>query len=488
MTTQPQIEEEVDQGVCQRHYEAAQAYENLNMPEEARAEYAAIPPESPNYAASQGELVGLLQAQGYRQEASELGLSILKSGIFCHTLLLNTSLALHLNHRFEEAFTLLFENLKLLDFGNDVYSIATAAARTGNWEYASKGFLYYLRHDEQPNPWFFLDTDVEPWFDHLLDNLPFFEEAENLAHPRIRQRWLTLPAPKHPIRVDTLLAEQLPREFQAWLKLHLASGHLEWDYHAPADLRARYLSFQQHRFRLGQWRLECLVAKAEALLQEWQLPWAAEHAMKGNFYAARFHTIYALTQNPHRFHEFEQKLRPLGMGWLFDDIQRATQEDPQILKKLEDIWLRREMRAEPPCADLLDEITGWHPRIQETGMFLIQRGHTLEGLGKDDEAMRCWLTLIKRWPSDPSGFHSAARLMAKHKKWNYADQIISRLPAGCQDILPVEELRKKIADRNMSQTAVIIKEPFYGQRNLGGALRRDNKPLKWLPNHKETTT
>lgn len=183
-------------------------------------------------------------------------------------------------------------------------------------------------------------------------------------------------------------------------------------------------------------------------------------------------------QNPYRFHEFEQELRPLGMGWLFDDIQRATLEDPQILKKLEDIWSRRKMRTEP-CADLLDEIAAWHPRIQETGLFLIQRGHILEGLGRDDEAMRCWLTLIERWPDDPSGFYSAARIMAKHKKWNYADQIISRLSVGCQNILPVEALRKKIADRNMNKTALISESTFYGQRDLGGILRMNKQPLKW---------
>lgn len=463
-----------------KHLEAGAAYEFLGLPEEAREEYAAIPSGSADYGYAQGEIVGALLTQRRYPEAWAHGLGVLKQCQPCQSLVVNTSLALHLDGHFAEALDLLLRNPSVLRAEENAIHIATSAARCGNWDWADKAFFYHMKHTQLPKAWFFLDRDVEIWLAHLLESSPSPERAEFIAYPRVADLWLTMPPPQHPVPVDGILAERIPRAFRPWLKVEPRTAHFAWDPSAPSRLRERYLRWQCARFQRNQRLLSAAVAQARQTLLDLQLEWAVAHARQGNFLAARYHLLYAIERDLRRFHDYEQALRPLGMAYLLDDILRACFEDPAILKKLGSI--RAGLVAHStPSRDLLDEMDAWHPRIRETGLFLIQRGHLLQDMNRQEEALATWLQLAQRWPDDPVGFHNAARLLALRNEWTQAEAVLQFLPSGANRILCVEELRQQIADRDMHKTAYILKETFYGQRNLGGILRMNDQPLKWIP-------
>ncbi|GAB4239234.1 MAG: hypothetical protein OHK005_00480 [Candidatus Methylacidiphilales bacterium] len=462
-----------------KHLDAGAAYEFLRMPEEALAEYGAIPPKSDLFPEAQGECVGVLMTQGRHREAWTLGLGVLENHPPTHNLVVNTALALHSDQRFAEALDLLLHNQSVLRGYENAYHIGTSAARCANWEWADKAFVYHLRHAERPNAWFFLDGDVEPWLAHLRESPLTPDVAEGLADPKVEALWLAMPLPRNPVPVDALLVASMPQAFRFWIRVVPQSGLHEWNPSGPFALRRRYLRWQHARFRRNQLHLATAVTKAKAALLDWQLEWAVEHAKQGNYLAARYHTLCALEQELRRFHAFEQALRPLGMDYLFNDLLRACVEDTQVLRKLKAIANQLEQHL-VPSRDLLDEIDSWHPRIQETGMFLIQQGHLLRNLERRNEELTLWLQLTQRWSQDPVGFFNAAQFLAQDGQWEKAASLMQAVPSAAHKISLVEELHQKITERNMSKTALIFKSLFYGQRNLGGILRMNNQPLKWI--------
>jgi hypothetical protein len=117
------------------------------------------------------------------------------------------TLALHLYHQFAAALDLLLQNHQVLRFKENACQVATSAARCANWERAGNAFIYHLSGTGSPSHWFCLDWDGEPWINRLFADRLTQEVIDGSRSPRVRDNWLALPPPEHPIPLDAILGD-----------------------------------------------------------------------------------------------------------------------------------------------------------------------------------------------------------------------------------------------------------------------------------------
>jgi tetratricopeptide (TPR) repeat protein len=269
----------------------------------------------------------------------------------------------------------------------------------------------------------------------------------------------TSVAYRNEMPIDYVLKNQVPGNYREFLRVHPVTGLYTLDRETPADIRVRYLAWQQdYKARTMELAQKAIQLAKEVVLDN-QLEWAVEKAQAGNLVGARYHVLFALANRPQELQRFAQELRPLGLQYFFDELLYAASFYPNVCVKLRQVALAQDAGQFALALDLLDEIPA---HLQSLPICLLPRANNENRRGYRNFATRLYKEIARRWPQDPVGYYNAIENLMKEEKWDEAKRILDQAPENYRVLalskMQQEQLDQKSTDRKSSKEDV-----FYGQ-------------------------
>lgn len=273
---------------------------------------------------------------------------------------------------------------------------------------------------------------------------------------------LDRPAPR--VRSDADL--DLPEDYEGMIPLSSLSGYLHvqpvngfytLDRETPADIRDRYLDWQQEYKARTMKLAQKAVQLAKEVVLDHQLEWAMEKAKAGNLVGARYHVFFALANRPQELQRFAQELRPLGLEYFFDELLYAAVFDPAICVKLRQVTLAQDAGQLALASDLLDEIP---THLQPLIICLLPRANNENRRGYRHFATILYKKIARRWPQDPVGYYNAIGNLMEDEKWDEAIQVFQQAPESYRILALSQQQRTQMDNREYIPGKG---EMFYGQ-------------------------
>ncbi len=267
------------------------------------------------------------------------------------------------------------------------------------------------------------------------------------------------------------MLERVPEAFRAFLVAqprtfsYLAPG-------TPSEIRQSFLEWQEAEVAGIAQMVERAIQAASTYILDHQLEWAVRHAEAGDLWGARSHAAFALRYRPETFRDFEAALRPLGVGYFFDDIEPLLRHDPNFLGRFVDMITG--IPIIPPAE--AEEIVKRHVHRKTSSVhaqilaaFLTPRFGTPEL-----EALQ-WMAVVCAWPRDPIGFANAADALLRGGRIDEAADLIRCSPPAFTLLTRWHEILRDIQQRQYGPR--VQPEVFYGQPYWRGALSEPVYPV-----------
>jgi predicted Zn-dependent protease len=440
--------------------ENADGYKRLGLFDEARPLCETIAEDDMYWEHAQFLLIGLDLDQERMSDAANRGLKVLSKGGASKAMVLIAAMAVHQSGDPQKAYGILMANQEMFrDDAEAAYSFACYAAPAGEIDFAIKALLFNYKSDKKYGYKSCLDADLEQvWVRGAAGNVSL-ESSLALAHPAMIQAIETSVACRNEMPIDYVLKNQVPGNYREFLRVHPVTGLYTLDRETPADIRERYLVWQQdYKARTMQLAQKAIQLAKEVVLDN-QLEWAVEKAQAGNLIAARYHVLFALAYRPRQLRRLAQALRPLGMDYLFDELMYAEAFEPEFCAKQFRVMTVQDSGQVALARELLDEIP---PNLQSLTICLLRRANIENKRGYRDFATRLYRTISQRWPQDPVGYYNAIENLMTEEKWDEAKRILDQAPENYRVLalskMQQEQLDQKSTDRKSSKEDV-----FYGQ-------------------------
>ncbi|HPA16782.1 MAG TPA: hypothetical protein PLU30_03470 [Verrucomicrobiae bacterium] len=452
---------ECDQESLHR-FRAADAYMELGMADEALNELTAVRSDSPGRPHAEFRVMCLEVALGRYREAIERGRGLERSG--CQSDLLHDwiGLAHHLAGQNREAMQAWQPLLpEMWDDDNRSYGMACAMAEVGDFASAVRWLVQCFSLSTKFHDKAFFDVEIEPLLKHGAEG-PVGIWALPFAHPAFQRALERARTSKGEIRADPRLRDVAPVHVRPWLETDLVTTTVQLHPRTPPDLRHAYLEWQDCRLAANASRGEMAARRATQWILDHQLAWAEAHARRGNPLGARYHALFAIAHRPADYDRASERLRPLGMGYLFDDLQDLSRDEAIHLAVL---WLGSIWRT----VRLREELQDLGTAAKRTGLALFLKGGLLRNEGDLSAAASAYHQATARWPQDPSPWINRIAILTEMGRRDEAATLFQSAPACCAVLRVWETFAARLRNRGACITDPTY-DSFYGQPDLGGIL------------------
>jgi len=456
-----------------KEMEFGYGYIELGLATDAKAEFMKVPASDPDYAQARAKLMLLadhLDAAEQSREA-DAGLKLIRAGNHRLFLIHQTALRLHFAGRAQEAYDFMQEMGGFLHWNSeDHYGMACYASQIGSWKEAAEELLAGLREDFSNMNRMFSDLDFEPLYRHAAEGAMDMDTAWIFASPRFTTAFRIFAGRE--VEFDGILLRKMPGEFRRFLKCDLVQGFYSISPQAPEAVQIAFRGwFQSELDQLASLARRGIERAREMILGA-QLKFATAAAKRGDFFAARAHTIFTLARKPERFAEFDAALSPLGMGYFFNDIRAAMKEDPNFRKLIAFITPSKKENAQQ-MMEILDDCGS---AGKATVFWMLLRGSAAGDLESRAVARDWYIDVIRRWPDDPAAFLNALIFYENTKQWDTAGLLLANVPPAFYHFNAAEIHARRVERRESeSSRADPDYAPFYGQQDIGGIVK--NEPL-----------
>lgn len=469
-----------------QNYLSGLGFMELGIPEEARKELEAVPTNDSCYIPARRALMKLCDCLDRAEQSrkADEGLRLVHGGCHDCDLINTTALRLHFAGRTSEAYDLIHEYSKSIEWMPiDFYGMATYAARVGEWEDAAWHLSNGMRNKLSSSySKMFADIDLEPLFRHAAEEEMSVHTALSLANPLLTAALSAFSDADG--EVDGILYPEMPAEFRPYMNCdHAFSECYFLAPTAPLETRKRFHAW----FQSVNDRILALakrgIERARRMVLDAQLDFAIAAAKRGDFFAARHHAIFAMNSRPDRFDEFDEALSPLGMAFFFDDIREAWRQDEafrELMKAMTPtttISPGRQMEILEDCGSAAKAATFW----------ILGRAAVARDLDGDAVAIDWNIEVLRRWPDDPAAFHNILLIYEKTGAWDTAALVLANVPAAFHRLSGADNLTKRIETRGREFWNPVRAVSFYGQPDLGGVVNSESLPGGWATDSDEPT-
>lgn len=472
----------------------ATGYQDLGMLKEAREEFLKVRSDDATYACARTELMMLssqLDVAAMKAEA-EGGLNLIRSRpeIVHSALINNTALCLHYAGRTHEAHDLINEFADILEWTpGDFYGLACYAAGIGDSEEAASALLEGMASGLSPEySHMFMDPDLEPLFLHAAEGEMTIETAVRMANPRLVAALAALENTDE--LFDGMLLREMPPKFQRHSRIHLTEGMYRIDLNAPVALQRRLRGWLKGvRDRVTE-LVRRGITRARKLVLDAQFDFAVAAAKRGDFFAARYHSMFGFSARPESFDRFDAALSPLGMGYLFNDIRRAWGEDP-VFQEL--------IRSTTPVESLspiehIENLEDCGRLAKETTLWILLRAVVARAIDRPPDIKLWNIEVIRRWPDDPAAFHNLLSIYEGEGAWDRAAILLAHVPPSFHHLRHAKSHSERV--RLQKLCGFPKSRNFYGQPDLGQlvifpmvsaihSMQRAGKPADPIPSHSQ---
>jgi hypothetical protein len=348
------------------------------------------------------------------------------------------------------------------------YSMSHFAAQTARWSESAWHMLACILRGGDSH--MFFDLDSERLFQHVATKGPDCLTALAFAHPAFESSFRKLAGTC--MEIDPTMERAVPPHLAAHLRIPLTGGLKILSGRAPQGVRGEFQRWCEKTRR----RIEGSVAQAIALSRQkvlaGQLHWAGAAARRGDFLAARWHTVYALAAAPDRFDTFSRRLRRLECGYFLDDLCEGLHGDEGFARLILEMGVLNHLDgANERAAESIMK------RVVPTNGFAIAAHMVEEQPCSRREMLATKCRLMHRWPRDPAAFANALHQLCDAKKWDAADFLLRRAPRSLMAMRQARCLVGQIQKREFDSGSLLkMDNPFYGQPDIGGLVRWGSLP------------
>ncbi|MFZ4778343.1 MAG: hypothetical protein ACOYM3_23485 [Terrimicrobiaceae bacterium] len=442
-------------------------YKELGLAGEAGSEFAKVPPGDALYCAAQAELMQLTDTFDIaaQNRAAAAGLNMIRAGCRDSQLIHGTALRLHYAGRSREAFDLTDEFVEFLEWMPvDLYGMATYASRIGEWEEAAHYLLAGMGRELKPSyGYMFADLDLEPLYRHAAESPMDLATAIHFANPRLAAALEALSGRE--VEVDGILLREMPAALLPFIRRDLVTGCYSLEPSAPDPSRREFQAWIQGVNN----RLASLasrgIARAQKMIMNSQIDFAMAAAKRGDFFAARNHSLFAIAADPACFEGFASALSPLGMAYFFDDIRDTLRDDANFLPLIRQ-WTSTDVIPASQRMDVLEECG---PAGKSTTFWMLLRAGVARDLESRKVAMEWNIEVIRWWPDDPAAFVNLLQLYEDLECWESADLLLANMPPAFYFLTWADYHIKQVKARGkLNESKPRIRSAFFGQPDLGG--------------------
>ena len=297
------------------HHEVGRGYEELEMIANARQEYEQAVPSDPNYIICQLHLGDFGFSKNWIRRRANRGLGLLRHYPKNGRLICDTALCLHQSGRTEEAYDLILDNWRNVEWTKEgFYNLACYASTAGDWDRAAFALTKAIKGRTEVAARTFLNSDIGPLLYQGASGNMTTALATAFAHPAFGRSYEEARQTRPEIPIDDILMHRVPSKFRKYLKRNFTSNLFALYATAPVSLRADYLKWQVAELQENLTTALTAIRRSRAFIRGHQLEWAICHAERGNLLGARYHTMFALAKQPEDLPKFERGLRRLGLG------------------------------------------------------------------------------------------------------------------------------------------------------------------------------
>lgn len=444
------------------HRNAGEGYEALGMVEEALDELGRVPPGSSGHEGVELRMMRIELALGRYPEVIARGEAL--RGMGCRRLELPdlVGLAHELAGRHLEALVV-WRPLwpAFWNHGGGSYGIACALSKLGQFGQAARWLVRSFELSGEYHAQAFLHVEIEPLLRHgALEELGL--SALAFGHPAFARALATAISHRGEIRADAPLRDVMPDRFRPWLGVGLLNASVPLRARAPREIRRAYLAWQAGRVATHVALGATAAERAARWILDRQLEWAAAHARAGNCAGARYHALFLIAHRPDEYARVEKVMRPLGLGYLFDDLGSVPRD---VAVELADVWAAWACGSSGP-REGLERVGGIARRC---GLGLLLEGAALKAEGHLEDAEAAYEASSRRWPGDPSPVANRIMALIAMGRWDDAESVYYLGPEWGAAFAAWWVLGERILDRDAGDGKVPWGE-FYGQPNLGGIL------------------
>lgn len=446
-------------------YQYGRGYESLGMLDEAWQEYEALPTDDPKYELAQSKLL-ILSATRCPRDGAARGLQLLKRFPENGRLASDTALCQHLAADSAAAYRTILQYRDVIEWdSHEWYGFACYASRVGDFVLAAECLQQCVQDDEEVWSDLFGDDDLLPLYRFAsAPGAMSIRLALAFAHPSIEAALLAAEAAGEGGRVNISRQGRVPDEFRSHLIVN-KSTFASLRPGTPKALRDRFSEWQAQETRKVAAIVRRAIVQARDFVLDRQLEWAVEHAKGGDFFGARHHAMHALRKRPHEFSTFESVLRPLGLGYFFDDVAPLLCEHEDFLDL---------------CCRLMngysngggDDVLRWTERFGEhvkTSVLGLNACAAFAAVfSRNELALGAYHRIAEKWPQDPMGFVNGAELYLKLGRPLDALELMSRAP---QSLMLMNRWHEILRDATAGGFSSRIEfGRFYGQPYWRGVL------------------
>lgn len=460
-TDESENQEAEDRGWLHRCH-AADAYVALGMSEEALGELGSVPDGSPHRHYAEYRTMCIEVALGRFAEAIERGRTLERAGWKSHLLYDWIGLAYHLDGRNCDALEAWRPiQPRFWHDANGSYGMACALSELGRFEEAARWLIRCFSLAPRFHAKAFIDVEIEPLLAHGAEAPPDASILD-FAHPSFQRALARARACDDQVNADARLLEVVPLHLRSWLQTDLPLAVLRLHPRAPREARQAYREWQTRRIAANASLGERARARAVQWILDQQPTWAEAHARRGNPLAARYHSLFAIARQPENYEAIGQRLRGIGIDYLFDDLRQLPRDQAVAMARL---WLRNIHREANLPQDLRD--IGTAAGRSSLGLLMTASAFLLRN--DPEGAARAHAQASIRWPQDPAPWTNRIIALTQIGRWEEASSLFDAAPPHCAALLAWEALARRIRHRN-TDIPIPTHDAFFGQPDLGGIL------------------
>ena len=117
--------------------------------------------------------------------------------------------------------------------------------------------------------------------------------------------------------------------------------------------------------------------------------------------------------------------------------------------------------------DLLDDLGD---SCSESAVFRLRLAWLEMRQGRHESAARRFIEIVRQWPLDPAAFNNGIVSLMALGKWDTAQRLFNAAPPSLRRLKHFDLMKSRLETRNIATGELLVREPFYGQPDLGGLL------------------
>ncbi len=350
------------------------------------------------------------------------------------------------------------------------FNLACFASQIGKFRDAVASLLVTFRISERFLSDAFFDPDLEslwPWMKAVVLDDTLAERLAHWAWPEVAE---VAESSKNELTLTPLMRDRVPEVFRQYIPCGSQMNGLYANPSMPSDLFHAYLAWQRETIAPRVRLLREMHQRATHHLCKRQLRFAFWQASHGNLTAARYHILHYLARFPEHLPRLDF-LRKYGMGCFLDDLAPAIHEDSQFAEKMNSF--AHQVENTERSREILDEIG---PEGCRSTIFKFRLAHWHLRTDRTDDGIRLLIDVIKAWPDDAAAYSRLTDAFITSERWEEARLSFRAAPAHGQTFRHFMDQWHQIKeeDKAMKAPEAPSGDFFYGQRSLGGNLRREH--------------